>query len=492
MTYEPFMIPFTQLKKSDKIMPTNHFPAGVLLYFFYGLTFISLGVAIAVKDMSESRMQLADSLPSLSIFGFSHGLHEWLICLSLLLGRDAVTLPLHYLQFLTMVISFLFLNHFGICLLRSQVKIRWQWLRVVIPFLLLLLGLYFWLSQAHIELQALRQTGILFRLTFGVLGAVLACIGLFLHFRLIFPLNQPAALNLRRAAICFALYALVAGIIPSHCVIPLLGVPVEVLRSVAALGLTYFMVKALNIFNIETRKNLEQQLRKLMQSEKLAALGKLAAGIAHEINNPLANISLNIEMLKKDLKGTPTPVGLEKRFQTLERNIARASNIASELLGFSSQRETGLLPTDINALILGALTLIGNKRQEYRIETSLLPLSSVMADPCKIEEVLLNVLSNAMEASVPGGRIEIYSRRQGHEVLVEIVDHGIGITPEDLSSALEPFYTTKEVGKGTGLGLSISYSIMEMHGGKIKLAETVGGGITVSLLFPAAEGEQHA
>ena len=472
-------------------MSANQFPAGVLLYFFYGLTFIFLGMAIAVKDMSESKIPLADSLPSLAIFGFIHGLHEWLVCFSQFLGKDATPLPLHYLQFLTLVISFLFLNHFGICLLRSLVKIRCQWL-VFIPFLLLLLGMCLWLSQSHLDLQSLQQTGILVRLTIGVLGGVLASLGLFLHARLISPMNHPAALNLRWAAICFALYAMVAGLIPSHFVLPFLGVPVEVLRSGAALGITCFMVKALIIFNVETRKNLEQQLRKLMQSEKLAALGKLAAGIAHEINNPLTNISLNIELLKQELQGTPTPLGIEKRFHILERNIARASNIASELLGFSGQRKTRLLRTDINAMILGVFTLLGSKRHEYCIETRLLPLPSVMADPCKIEEVLLNVLNNAMEASVPGGMIEIYSRCQGHEVLVEIVDHGIGIAPEELPRVLEPFYTTKEVGKGTGLGLSISYSIMEMHSGKIKLADTVGGGITVSLFFPAAEGEQHA
>lgn len=196
-------------------------------------------------------------------------------------------------------------------------------------------------------------------------------------------------------------------------------------------------------------------------------------------------------MLKQDLQGPTPPAGLEKRFRTIERNIARASNIASELLGFAKQRETGLKPTDLNALIQGTPTLLDGRRSDYRLSTGLLPLPPVLVGPCKIEEVLLNVLINAMEASPPGSGIELHSRSQGEEVRVEIVDHGNGIAPEDLPRVLEPFYTTKEVGTGTGLGLSICYSIMEMHGGNIALTATAGGGTTVALTFPLTKGVRH-
>ena len=472
-------------------MPHEQVSPLILLYFFYGLAFICLGLSIAVKDMSESKLQLADSLPSLAVFGLSHGLHEWLVCYTLLMGRDVVSLPLHYLRFLTMVISFLFLNHFGIRLLRSQPRIRWQWLRVLIPFLLLLLGMYLWLTQAHLDLEALQRTGMLARLTLGVLGGILASFALFRHSRLVSSLNQPVALNLRLAATCFALYAVVAGIVPSHFLVPFLGVPVEVLRGAAAVGIAYFMVRALNIFNIETRKKLERQFRQLAQTEKLTALGKLAAGIAHEINNPLTNVSLNVEMLKQELRATPSQTGIEKRLGIIERNIARASNIAGELLDFARQREANLQLADLNAIINGTLTLLGTRRHEYQIKTKLSDLPPVKADPCKVEEVLLNVLLNAMEASDSDGNIELRSHSEGAEVVVEIIDHGSGIAPEDMPRVLEPFFTTKEVGKGTGLGLSLCHSIMEMHGGRIELVSTVDGGTTVSLFFPAAKGAQH-
>lgn len=469
-------------------MPASQCPTGVLLYFFYGLTFIFLGLAIAVKDMSESKLRLADSLPSLAIFGFSHGLHEWLECyLRLGYDTDALLLPIHYLKLLTLVVSFLFLNHFAISLLRSQPTIRWQWLRVLIPLLLVFLGMYLFLSWENLDLQTIRQTDILARLTIGNLGGILAAFALIRHGRVVEVLSGSVARHLRWAGFSFALYAFLAGVIPSHARIPLLGIPVEIFRGLTAALITYFLVRAMNVFDVETRKTMEQQILRLTQAEKLAAVGKLAAGIAHEINNPLTNISLNVELLKKELQsGTIPEAGVEKRFTAIERNIDRASHIAGELLHFSRQKEDTLVPVDLNEVISGSLTLLGSKRQNYRIETKLLPLLPVMAVAVKVEEVLLNVLLNAMDASPPGGLITVSTRCQGGEVIIEITDQGTGIAPEHVNQAMEPFYTTKEVGQGTGLGLSICYSIMELFRGRIELNSTVGVGTTVLLIFPHA------
>jgi signal transduction histidine kinase len=276
-------------------------------------------------------------------------------------------------------------------------------------------------------------------------------------------------------------------VIPSHAKIPFLAIPVEIFRSLTAALITYFLVRAMNVFNVETRKTLEQQILHLAQAEKLAAIGKLAAGIAHEINNPLTNISLNIELLKKELQSGTTPeAGVEKRFAAIERNIDRASRIARELLHFSRRKEDALVPVNLNEVISGTLTLLGTKRHNYRIETKLLPLLPVMAVQVKIEEVLLNILLNAMDASPPGGLITLGTRCQGGEVIIEITDQGAGIAPEHLNKAMEPFYTTKDVGQGTGLGLSVCYSIMELFRGRIELNSTVGIGTTILLIFPHA------
>jgi signal transduction histidine kinase len=412
------------------------------------------------------------------------------VCYLLLVhGNTSELLPIHYLKLLTMVISFLFLNHFGLCLLRSQPRIRWQWLRVLIPFLLLLPSMYLWLMRADLNLEALGRVSGLARLTIGSMGGALAAFALFRHSHVMNTLSRSVAMNLRGAGTSFGFYAVLGGVFPSHFRMPLLDLPIEVLRIGAAAMITYFMVRALNVFNIETRKQLEQHLRQLTQAEKLAALGKLAAGIAHEINNPLTNISLNVEILRKELEGNSAPERRARRFDAIERNIARASKIARELLDFSSQRDTDLTPVNLNKLIDGTLTLLGSRRHNFSLVTRLQPLPLIKAASCKVEEVLLNVLLNAMEASPPGGSIIISTRSAGGKVVAEIADQGTGIAPEHLGRVMEPFYTTKEVGQGTGLGLSISYNIMELHHGKIELASTPGIGTTVSLIFPAAAGE---
>ncbi len=302
-------------------------------------------------------------------------------------GDASLLLPIHYLKLLTLVVSFLFLNHFAISLLRSQPKIRWQWLRILIPLLLGLPGMYLFLSWENLDLQTIRQADILTRLTIGNLGGILAAFALVRHGRGVGVLSRSVALNLRWAGIGFAIYAFLAGVIPSHARIPFLAVPVEVFRSLTAALITYFLVKAMNVFNVETRKKLERQILHLAQAEKLAAVGKLAAGIAHEINNPLTNISLNVELLKKELRDGATPeAGLEKRFAAIERNIDRASRIARELLHFSRQKEDALVPVDLNELVSGSLALLGSRRRNYRIETRLLPLPPLMAVAVKIEK----------------------------------------------------------------------------------------------------------
>jgi signal transduction histidine kinase len=208
-------------------------------------------------------------------------------------------------------------------------------------------------------------------------------------------------------------------------------------------------MNALHIFDIERNVLIEERLQRFAQSEKLHSLGKLAFGIAHEINNPLTNVSINIELLKKDLVSQNAPALSEKRFEAIERNLDRATKIAGELLSFSSQNESDFQPTDINDVIVSTLDLLGVRRKAYQITTNLNKVPSISALPWKIEEVFLNVIINAMEAMPEGGSLTISTEQKKGMVLAKIIDSGHGIIPEHLDKALDPFFTTKEVGKGT-------------------------------------------
>ena len=255
-----------------------------------------------------------------------------------------------------------------------------------------------------------------------------------------------------------------------------------------AVLITFFIISALNIFNVETRKRIEQQTRHLVQAEKLSSLGQLAAGIAHEINNPLTNASLGIQTLKGKFRdGIATEKELADKLEAVERNIDRASAIAQELLQFSRQRVSEFVPLDINNVIKGSLTLMKHKLNSAVIEQDLSLVPEVLGDPGKLEQVFINVLANAEEAMREGGRLSISTKLRKGMIEASIIDTGTGIAEENLSRVFDPFYTTKEIGSGTGLGLSICYGIIHQHRGSMKISSAVGQGTTVTITIPSKE-----
>jgi signal transduction histidine kinase len=221
------------------------------------------------------------------------------------------------------------------------------------------------------------------------------------------------------------------------------------------------------------------------------SLGKLSAGIAHEINNPLTNVSISVELLEKDLKPLAQfESKLQPRIDAIKRNIDRASKIAGELLFFSHNRETELMPVNLNEVIQHTFELIGSRRNHYDLQLELKELPDIEGIPWKIEEVLLNLLMNAMEATAQGKRILVRTGVEDKMVCCEVRDEGSGISENDLKFIFDPFFTTKAPGTGTGLGLSICFGIMEMHGGEIRITSAPGEGTTVKLLFPLPEGSR--
>jgi two-component system, NtrC family, sensor kinase len=467
------------------------FPPGFFLYFVYGLTFIFLGVAIAVKDMSESRLKLAGSLPYLAGFGFSHGFNEWCEAYLLLAqgGVHVELLPLHYLRLLALIVSFLFLNQFAISLLRFQPRIRWLLYRLALPlFLLFLLG-YYWFAKENLDLEFFGNIKTFSRLTIGTFGAGLTAYALFFHARDIEVLNRSVAWNLRGAGIIFGLYAGLTGLVPSHSEIPVAGIPVEVLRITAAIAITLFMVRALNVFDIETRRELEMHLRQQGHSEKLAALGKLAAGVAHEINNPLTVASLNIQTLRARMEQTEVEPIIMRKLLAAEKNIDRASVIAKDLLNFS--RQTPLAPEQskfsslrLDDILAGSLNCLAHRLRGVAVRRESKPTPPLSGEADKLQQVFINILENAIDAMPEGGEIRIRSFGKGPWVVVELSDTGSGIPEELISRVFEPFFTTKDPGKGIGLGLAICHSIINQHQGSIGLKSTVGQGTTISVKLP--------
>ncbi|MEK6697939.1 MAG: ATP-binding protein [Nitrospirota bacterium] len=472
----------------------SNIPPVYPLYFFYGAAFIFLGIAIAVKDTKTSDLKLAGSLWLLGVFGFTHGIREWLELYPLIDGEHLTLQEIVQARLITVVfgiISFLFLLQFGLRLVRALEHGRSGWLKAL-PVILSFAWLFaLWKHGFSMDMQFLRRADTAGRYLLGLPGGLLTAYGLIVYSYKIRTLSRFVSRKLFSAGIAFSSYSFFAGVVPSYSVLPLIPVPVEVLRGVSAVFIAYFIIKALNIFDIETKRKIEQQMRLIVQAEKLTSLGRLAAGIAHEINNPLTNASLGIQTLKSGLQSGGGKIDVLKRLDAVERNIDRAADIARELLQFSRQSEPKSVPVNINTVINGALTLLKHKLDNVVVERDLADLPAVTGEPGKLEQVFINVLSNAAEAMPGGGRISIVSCQQNGAVQARISDTGVGIPEMHLSRAFDPFFTTKDPGTGTGLGLSLCYGIIKQHDGTIEISSTPGKGTTVTIKIPIKERHEQ-
>jgi PAS domain S-box-containing protein len=239
--------------------------------------------------------------------------------------------------------------------------------------------------------------------------------------------------------------------------------------------------------DITETKKLEQQFR---NAEKLASVGKLAAGVAHEINNPLGGI---LNCLYNLRKGTLSPARQEEYLISMEDGLRRVQKIVRQLLEFSQQHEPELSMTDINMVVEQVLTLTNHAFEANRVslEKQLQgDLPAVMVDRHMIEQVLMNLILNAIQAIKGGGAVVIRTRIVDDTCAIDVQDTGCGIPPHLLSRIFDPFFTTKGTGEGTGLGLSVSLGIIERHGGRILVESEVGKGTLFTVCLPLTR--EHA
>ncbi|MEW6218270.1 MAG: ATP-binding protein [Thermodesulfobacteriota bacterium] len=232
--------------------------------------------------------------------------------------------------------------------------------------------------------------------------------------------------------------------------------------------------------------------RQLLEVERLRSLGTLAAGVAHEINNPLASASLNLQVLLQRLESRSEEdrQACLPKLLSAERNIERASTIARELLQFSRPDRPGCStqPLGLCEVLSHSLALIEDRLGGVVVDLRCEGLPEVPGDPSRLQQVFTNLLINAVEAMPAGGRVSITGQCLGDQVEIAISDEGAGIPPAQLGRIMDPFFTTKEPGKGTGLGLFVSYWIVRQHGGMLRLENRPGGGATAFITLPVWRG----
>jgi len=242
---------------------------------------------------------------------------------------------------------------------------------------------------------------------------------------------------------------------------------------------------------VEMERKLEEVQMQLIHADKMASLGKLAAGVAHEINNPLGGILLFGGLLLEDMDFS------DPRRQDMDRIVQearRCREIVNSLLDFAHQKKRYHEPVDMNAAVEQCLSLLGNKAifHNIRLEKHLgasLPL--VTGNPSQLKQVFTNIVTNAVDAMEGEGVLTVTSAFDEAEAEVRVCfsDTGPGIPAEVRGRIFDPFFTTKEPGKGTGLGLSLSYNIVRMHHGDIRVQDAPGGGTTFTVAIPVGEEE---
>jgi two-component system, NtrC family, sensor kinase len=232
---------------------------------------------------------------------------------------------------------------------------------------------------------------------------------------------------------------------------------------------------------VEALKETQEQL---VQKEKLASVGQLAAGVAHEINNPLGSVLLYADILHKE-----TPAEDEQQREDLAmiiREATRCKTIVNDLLNFSRQNEVLAQETDLNGLLRELVDEVSKRElyQNVKFQLNLKPeLPTIQSDPLQLRQVFLNLMNNAAEAMPQGGTLHLRTRPGPAPGLItaEVRDTGVGISQENMKKLFTPFFTTKPIGKGTGLGLAIIYGIVKMHRGQISVQSEEGRGTTFTL-----------
>jgi two-component system NtrC family sensor kinase len=231
----------------------------------------------------------------------------------------------------------------------------------------------------------------------------------------------------------------------------------------------------------------ERELRlRLMESDRLAAVGELVAGVAHEVNNPLSSISAFAQLLLRDTALTPAQ---RESLEVIRGETIRASQVVKDLLAFARRSEAQSTPLDLNGVVGRTLRMRHYQFNEasVQVQSDLAPdLPAVMGDARQLQQVCLNLLTNAVQAMSPaGGLLRVRTYQKNDLVRLEVQDTGPGITVDARAHIFEPFFTTKKEGEGTGLGLSVSYGIVTSHGGTIEVVDTGPEGTTFRVTLPA-------
>lgn len=263
-------------------------------------------------------------------------------------------------------------------------------------------------------------------------------------------------------------------------------------RGVEAVGTRDEMQQVIEAFNIMVHE-LERRQNQLVESQKLSSIGTLTAGVAHQLNNPLNNISTSCQIALDDFDAGDS-VLIKKMLRNVEQETHRARDVVQGLLEFARVKEFELHPANLRDVVDRSINLVKSQVPSAITIAVDIPDKLILPmDVQRIQEVLITMIINASQAIIGEGKISILAsiNKNMDEAVIEIKDTGIGIAEEIMDYIFDPFYTTKEEGQGTGLGLSIAYGIIQKHNGMIEVESVVGSGTSFFIHLPKAKDQTN-
>jgi signal transduction histidine kinase len=269
------------------------------------------------------------------------------------------------------------------------------------------------------------------------------------------------------------------------------GTEVDLRRSNDEIGV---LAKSFNEMSRKMATDIEQLQElssQLVRTEKLAAMGTLSAGVAHEVNNPLASISSLIQMMQAK---TDLDAGTKEKLALISTQITRITQVTKDMMDFARVRPAAKTAANVNEIIETALRLakFDKSFQKLRLNKRLTEnMPEIFADTDQLQQVFLNLFLNARDAMPNGGELKIETKQFAGEIQIVIADSGAGIKPEDVKKIFDPFFTTKSAGKGTGLGLAVCYGIITAHNGRIEVAPNIAAGTAFTIFLPSEKSSAH-
>lgn len=450
------------------------------IYLVYGLAFITLFFSILFRDTSKSTIRIARVLPYLGAAGLILGFHEWSeLYLVIYQQESIITDPLKLLLIGKLLIALLPLSLFAWKMLDIidfpyARAIRQGWGIIVVIYTVNFVYQY----TSHDPVAYYEDLLHFTRIVFGFVASAIAGCALIQYSRVMVQKQIPKHVYFFLSGIAFFIYGIGSGLMSEH-----VGHWVLIFRCVGAVTLLAALWQALKVFDIERKQQIEEALSLSLQNQKLKELGELSSAVAHEIKTPISSALMSCDLLEQSLHdGEAT----KRNVSRIRRGLERAAHISQEVLRYSHQRPIAHEKIAVEELILSAIDLLQYRLTSYELNLDTSKNIFVSGDKALLEEALVNLISNAIDASSQNKRLAVYAIQHKDKVIIKVRDWGTGMTPATLSKATQPFFTTKPIGQGTGMGLALVKQAATQHNGSIQFSNACPG-LLVEFTLPGAQ-----